>query len=67
MIDTTSANGYLAQERSLKTSTVKSILASAQWRKGDFGSEWEWYRSIDYGSTDSEGVPTLGCQGSSGI
>ena len=29
----------------------KKHISSAQWRKDDFGSEWEWYRSIDYGST----------------
>ena len=29
----------------------KKHISPVQWRKGDFGSEWKWYRSIDYGST----------------
>ena len=29
----------------------KKHISPVQWRKDDFGSDWEWYRSIDYGST----------------
>ena len=29
----------------------KKHISPKQWRKGDFGSEWKWYRGIDYGST----------------
>jgi hypothetical protein len=29
----------------------KKHISDKQWRKGDFGSEWKWYRGIDYGST----------------
>ena len=29
----------------------KKHISQTQWRKDDFGSGWEWYRSVDYGST----------------
>ena len=29
----------------------KRHISPVQWRKDDFGSGWEWYRGIDYGST----------------
>ena len=29
----------------------KKHISDQHWRKGDFGSEWKWYRGIDYGST----------------